>query len=113
MGLYAGEQLPPPALVGLIIQYADAIGLAFQVIDDILDVTADTAVFGKTAGKDAAEDKPTYVSILGLNQSRIMAQNEINRALEALKSIEELSEIYQGKTTRLEEIARYILSRDH
>ena len=113
MGLYAGEQLPPPALVGLIIQYADAIGLAFQVIDDILDVTADTAVLGKTAGKDAAEDKPTYVSILGLNQSRIMAQNEINRALEALKSIEELSEIYQGKTTRLEEIARYILSRDH
>ena len=113
MGLYAGEQLPPPALIGLIIQYADAIGLAFQVIDDILDVTADTAVLGKTAGKDAAEDKPTYVSILGLNQSRIMAQNEINRALEALKSIEELSEIYQGKTTRLEEIARYILSRDH
>ena len=113
MGLYAGEQLPPPALVGLIIQYADAIGLAFQVIDDILDVTADTAVLGKTAGKDAAEDKPTYVSILGLNQSRIMAQNEINRALEALKSIEELSEIYQGKTTRLAEIARYILSRDH
>lgn len=113
MGLYAGEQLPPPALIGVIIQYADAIGLAFQVIDDILDVTADTAVLGKTAGKDAAEDKPTYVSILGLNQSRIMAQNEINRALEALKSIEELSEIYQGKTTRLEEIARYILSRDH
>lgn len=113
MGLYAGEQLPPPALIGLIIQYADAIGLAFQVIDDILDVTADTAVLGKTAGKDVAEDKPTYVSILGLNQSRIMAQNEINRALEALKSIEELSEIYQGKTTRLEEIARYILSRDH
>ena len=113
MGLYAGEQLPPPALIGLIIQYADAIGLAFQVIDDILDVTADTAVLGKTAGKDAAEDKPTYVSILGLNQSRIMAQNEINRATEALKSIEELSEIYQGKTTRLEEIARYILSRDH
>lgn len=113
MGLYAAEQLPPPALIGLMIQYADAIGLAFQVIDDILDVTADTAVLGKTAGKDAAEDKPTYVSILGLDQSRIMAQNEINRALEALKSIEELSEIYQGKTKRLEEIARYILSRDH
>ena len=113
MGLYAAEQLPPPALIGLIIQYADAIGLAFQVIDDILDVTADTAVLGKTAGKDAAEDKPTYVSILGLDQSRTMAQNEINRALEALKSIEELSEVYQGKTKRLEDIARYILSRDH
>ena len=113
MGLYGAKTMPPVFLVGQIAQYADSIGLAFQVIDDILDVTADTAVLGKTAGKDAAEDKPTYVSILGLNQSRIMAQNEINRALEALKSIEELSEIYQGKTTRLEEIARYILSRDH
>ena len=88
-------------------------GWALEEIDDIFDDRADPAFLGKPAGKDAAEDKPTYVSILGLNQSRIMAQNEINRALEALKSIEELSEIYQGKTTRLEEIARYILSRDH
>ena len=84
-----------------------------KVIDDILDVTADTAVLGKTAGKDAAEDKPTYVSLLGLDQSRTMAQNEINKALEALGQIELLSEDYQGKTQRLAEIARYILSRDH
>ena len=113
MGLYAGRTMPPAALVGLIIQYADAIGLAFQVIDDILDVTADTKVLGKTAGKDAAEDKPTYVSLLGLDQSRAMAQDEINKALEALKQIELLSEDYRGKTQRLSEIARYILSRDH
>lgn len=113
MGLYAGRTMPPAALLGLIIQYADAIGLAFQVIDDILDVTADTKVLGKTAGKDAAEDKPTYVSLLGLEQSRAMAQNEINKALEALEQIEQLSEEYQGKTQRLAEIARYILSRDH
>ena len=113
MGLYAGQTMPPAALIGLIAQYADAIGLAFQVIDDILDVTADTAVLGKTAGKDAAEDKPTYVSLLGLEQSRAMAQNEINKALEALEQIEQLSEEYQGKTQRLAEIARYILSRDH
>lgn len=113
MGLYAGKTMPPAALVGLIIQYADAIGLAFQVIDDILDVTADTKVLGKTAGKDAAEDKPTYVSLLGLDQSRAMAQDEINKALEALEQIELLSEDYRGKTQRLSEIARYILSRDH
>ena len=113
MGLYAGRTMPSAALVGLIIQYADAIGLAFQVIDDILDVTADTKVLGKTAGKDAAEDKPTYVSLLGLDQSRAMAQDEINKALEALKQIELLSEDYRGKTQRLSEIARYILSRDH
>ena len=113
MGLYAAKEMPPAALIGQIIQYADAIGLAFQVIDDILDVTADTKVLGKTAGKDAAEDKPTYVSILGLEQSRTMAQNEINKALQALETIEQLAQNYQGKTVRLAEIAQYILSRDH
>lgn len=51
-------------------KYASAIGLAFQVADDILDVTADTATLGKTAGKDAQENKPTYVSVLGLDGSR-------------------------------------------
>lgn len=51
-------------------RYAAAIGLAFQVADDILDVTADTATLGKTAGKDALENKPTYVSTLGLEGSR-------------------------------------------
>lgn len=54
--------------------YSAAIGLAFQVVDDILDATADTKALGKTAGKDAADDKPTYVSILGLTQSRSLAQ---------------------------------------
>jgi farnesyl diphosphate synthase len=51
-------------------RYGAAIGLAFQVVDDILDVTADSATLGKTAGKDAAQDKPTYVSLLGLERSR-------------------------------------------
>ena len=46
--------------------YADAVGLAFQVVDDVLDATADSATLGKTAGKDAADNKPTYVSILGM-----------------------------------------------
>ena len=46
--------------------YGAAMGLAFQVVDDILDVTSDSATLGKTAGKDALHDKPTYVSILGL-----------------------------------------------
>jgi len=54
--------------------YAQAIGLAFQVVDDILDVTADTASLGKTAGKDAAAAKPTYVSLLGLEQARTLAE---------------------------------------
>ena len=105
--------MPPAALIGLIVQYSEAIGLAFLVIDDILDVTAENAVLGKTAGKDALEDKPTYVSILGLEKSREMAKNEIQKALDALKAIEALEQFYQGKTVRLAQIAQYILRRDH
>ena len=54
--------------------YADAVGLAFQVVDDVLDATADSATLGKTAGKDAAANKPTYVSILGLQASQRLAE---------------------------------------
>jgi len=65
-------------------RYGAAIGLAFQVVDDILDVTADSATLGKTAGKDAAQDKPTYVSLLGLARSRAYAQTLYAQALDAL-----------------------------
>jgi farnesyl diphosphate synthase len=64
--------------------YGAAIGLAFQVVDDILDVTADSATLGKTAGKDAEQDKPTYVSLLGLERSRAYAQELLAQALAAL-----------------------------
>lgn len=65
-------------------KYASAIGLAFQVADDILDVTADTATLGKTAGKDAQENKPTYVSVLGLDGSRRLLQELRDDARAAL-----------------------------
>lgn len=65
--------------------YGAAIGLAFQVVDDILDVTTDSATLGKTAGKDAEQDKPTYVSILGLERSRAYAQELLAQALAALE----------------------------
>ena len=65
-------------------QYGAAIGLAFQVVDDILDVTADSATLGKTAGKDASQDKPTYVSVLGLERSAAHAQELLGQALAAL-----------------------------
>ena len=65
-------------------QYGAAIGLAFQVVDDILDVTADSATLGKTAGKDADNDKPTYVSLLGLERSTAYAQELLGQALAAL-----------------------------
>ena len=64
--------------------YGAAMGLAFQVVDDILDVTADSATLGKTAGKDQAQDKPTYVSLMGLEPARRYAQTLYEQALAAL-----------------------------
>ena len=66
--------------------YGSAMGLAFQVVDDILDATEDSATLGKTAGKDAQNDKPTYVSILGLNRSREFAHALLTKALCALQA---------------------------
>ncbi len=64
--------------------YGGAIGLAFQVVDDILDVTADSATLGKTPGKDADQGKPTYVSLLGLERANAYAQKLLEQALTAL-----------------------------
>jgi farnesyl diphosphate synthase len=66
--------------------YAKALGLAFQVIDDVLDVESDTATLGKTAGKDADNDKPTYVSLLGVKAARGLAMQLRDEALNAVKS---------------------------
>jgi farnesyl diphosphate synthase len=66
-------------------EYGAAIGLAFQVMDDVLDVTADTATLGKTAGKDADQNKPTFVSLLGLNASKAYADKLLQQALAALE----------------------------
>jgi farnesyl diphosphate synthase len=65
--------------------YGAAIGLAFQVVDDILDVTADSATLGKTAGKDAENDKPTYVSLMGLERARAYAHTLYAQAVAALQ----------------------------
>ncbi|MBI3349742.1 MAG: polyprenyl synthetase family protein [Burkholderiales bacterium] len=64
--------------------YGAALGLAFQVVDDILDVTQDSAVLGKTAGKDQDANKPTYVSVLGLDAARALAQQLAAEAKAAL-----------------------------
>lgn len=65
-------------------RYADSVGLAFQVVDDILDVTSDTATLGKTAGKDASNHKPTYVSTLGMDESRALLETLSKDAHDAL-----------------------------
>lgn len=67
-----------------LMSYGAAIGLAFQVVDDMLDVTADSATLGKTAGKDADQDKPTFVSLLGLERAGVYAQELLAEALTAL-----------------------------
>jgi farnesyl diphosphate synthase len=84
--------------------YANAIGLAFQVVDDVLDATADSATLGKTAGKDAAANKPTYVSILGLEPSRALAQQLRDAAHAALAPFGE-------QARRLRELADLIVQR--
>ncbi|MES2299844.1 MAG: farnesyl diphosphate synthase [Pseudomonadota bacterium] len=84
--------------------YARAIGLAFQVVDDVLDATADSATLGKTAGKDAAAGKPTYVSILGLAASQELAETLRSEAHAALAPFGE-------KALRLRELADLIVQR--
>ena len=82
MGAACGD--PSSAALASLQTYGAAVGLAFQVVDDILDVTADSATLGKTAGKDADQDKPTYVSLLGLGPSAAYAQSLLRQAHEAL-----------------------------
>ena len=82
MGAACG-QATPHALSALQ-AYGAAMGLAFQVVDDILDVTADSATLGKTAGKDAEQAKPTYVSLMGLERSAALARELLAQARVAL-----------------------------
>jgi farnesyl diphosphate synthase len=84
--------------------YAKRIGLLFQVVDDILDAEADTATLGKTAGKDARQDKPTYVSLLGLADARRLADELLADALDALAPL-------GARATRLRELADYVAHR--
>ena len=102
-GIAAGAS---EAQLGALDDYADAIGLAFQVCDDILDATGDSETLGKQAGADKAHHKPTYVSLLGLEASREKARKLLEEALAAL-------EPFGGSASLLEEIATYIVDRQH
>ena len=85
MGAHCGQ--PNAATMAALGEYGAAIGLAFQVVDDILDVTADSATLGKTAGKDAFHDKPTFVSLMGLEASKDYAGKLLARALTSLDGV--------------------------
>ncbi|WP_047349634.1 MULTISPECIES: polyprenyl synthetase family protein [unclassified Diaphorobacter] len=82
MGAVCGQT--PEGTLRALSDYGAAMGLAFQVVDDVLDVTQDSATLGKTAGKDAACDKPTYVSLMGLEAARAHAEALRAQALAAL-----------------------------
>jgi len=93
-----------PAKLAALSGFGHALGLAFQVIDDILDVTQSTEVLGKTAGKDQAAEKATYPSILGLAASRREAARLTREAMLALAPL-------AGNAKRLREIADHLLKR--
>ncbi|MEQ1779258.1 MAG: polyprenyl synthetase family protein [Nitrosomonas sp.] len=84
--------------------FAKSIGLAFQVVDDLLDAEATTATLGKTAGKDAENNKPTYVSILGISQARELAEKLQHDAYQALDSFDEAA-------LRLRQVTDFIIKR--
>jgi len=95
-----------PELLARLDRYGHAVGLAFQVRDDILDVEGESAVIGKTAGKDAAADKPTFPSIIGLPASRERLHTLVRDALEAIEPLGERGEW-------LADLARYSAQRAH
>lgn len=103
MGALAGRPLTGDQHQALI-RYTQAVGLAFQVVDDILDVQADSVALGKTAGKDALNDKPTYVSVLGLTRAEDLARQLCCEAHEALDT-------FADTAYRLHELADLIVLR--
>ncbi len=94
-----------PAQLAALTEFGYNVGLAFQVIDDILDVTQTSEQLGKTAGKDAAVQKATYPSIVGLEKSRRIATQLTAKAFGALK-------IFRGRAVALEALAEFLLKRD-
>ena len=105
LGALASGQATDDNLQALSV-YARAIGLAFQVQDDILDVESDTATLGKRQGADIARDKPTYPALMGLEQAKSYALELRDQALNALRPFDAAAE-------PLRELARYIVDRRH
>lgn len=103
IGLLCGTPLAP-AERSRVDHYGKCVGLLFQVVDDILDATQDTATLGKTAGKDKAHHKPTYVSILGLAEARRKAQDLLDDAIDSINPL-------GARALRLRELALFIAHR--
>ncbi|QJR16569.1 polyprenyl synthetase family protein [Usitatibacter palustris] len=104
LGAHCGK-VPDSAQMERLDRYAKCVGLAFQVVDDILDDEGDTATLGKTAGKDRDANKPTYTSLLGLPGAKKFADELLADAHEALSTFGE-------QARRLHELADFIVKRD-
>jgi farnesyl diphosphate synthase len=104
LGAYCGNRLNEAKLAKLD-HFAKCIGLAFQVVDDLLDAEASTATLGKTAGKDAENNKPTYVSILGSSRARELAEELRQNAYQSL-------EAFGTTAQRLRQMTDFIIQRD-
>ncbi len=85
--------------------YGDAVGLAFQIADDVLDVTSSPEALGKPAGADAAAGRHTFPAVVGLERARALADEQVNRALLAARAIE-------GEDGALSALAHYVVARD-
>jgi farnesyl diphosphate synthase len=107
VALGAQAACAPRNVLSALDQFGQHLGLAFQVVDDVLDVTADTAALGKTAGKDAAQDKPTYVALLGLDAARTYAHDLYQQALAALDASG------LSYTSALRALAHQVVQRQH
>jgi geranylgeranyl diphosphate synthase type II len=94
-----------PAQLRALTAFGYHVGLAFQIIDDILDITQTSEKLGKTAGKDAAVKKATYPALVGMEKSKILAKELTTRAFDALK-------IFRGRARVLEALAQFLLVRD-
>ncbi len=107
LGVLAAEEASPSNEQYLLFtEFGDRLGLAFQVMDDVLDVTASTEELGKPAGSDEAADKNTFPKLMGLEQARSMANTLIEEALALLKRT-------HLETYLLEELAQLVVSRKH
>jgi farnesyl diphosphate synthase len=104
LGAHCGEPLGEADLARLD-RYAKCVGLAFQVVDDVLDEESDSVTLGKTAGKDREAGKPTYTSLLGVPEARQFAAGLLGEAREALSG-------FDARADRLRELADFIVNRD-
>ncbi len=104
LGAHCGSRLDPASLASLD-RYAKCVGLAFQVVDDVLDEESDSATLGKTPGKDRQAGKPTYTSLLGIPEARKFAADLLAQAHEAISG-------FDARAERLRDLADFIVKRD-